>query len=280
MAIMSLIGVFALFIPLDGLIGNSDTLPRKIIETIFLLFALYVVTHIVVFSIFRIIGKISRKILVAPLNNGKKMFILFGDILNSKVISKKEISNIVIPFNRCFDTRIDNSLISDKSLHGHVVKELINSGKYSEKSLHQEIAKSLSRPWRDQYVPEIVDKEIGYKKRYPVGAVALINGIHSERYLFLGLSKFNQETAEMTRREYVDAIEHLAERIADISQGYPVYMPLIGNGLSRIGINDKLALKTILNMIDLNRQNICSDIYIVINPKLKESLFSIIENYE
>lgn len=72
MAIMSLIGVFALFIPLDGLIGNSDTLPRKIIETIFLLFALYVVTHIVVFSIFRIIGKISRKILVAPLNNGKK----------------------------------------------------------------------------------------------------------------------------------------------------------------------------------------------------------------
>lgn len=280
MTLLSLVGVVALFVPFDTLIGNSYALPCKIVAISIWLFVIYIITHIIVFGFFRVKAKFTRKVLITSLNKGKNLYVIFGDLLDNTITVQEETSNIVIPFNRCFDTRVDNSLISAKSLHGQIVNKLINSGKYSEETLHQKIEESLSRPWQDHYVPEIVDKKIGYNKRYPVGAVARVDGIHNERYLCFGLSKFNQETAETTKREYVEAVEHLTERIADLSQGYPVYMPLIGTGLSRTSADSKLALNIILIMIDLNRQNICSDIYIVVNPKLKESLFSMIENYE
>ena len=264
------IGCLATFTSLDFFSGDSYSIFEKIIYPLFLLLGIFFV--VVTFSFFQHKHNVENtdKITISSLGNRNKLNIIFGDIWEKSIINSESRTNIVISFNRCFDTKVDDALISLSYLHGELVKRLISSGKYDENTLNAAIESSLSRFKNEKATYELIqNKKSGYKKRYPVGTVADVTGVNNEHYFCLGLSKFNQLTAELDKKEYISAISSLVEQIIELSQGYPVYLPLIGTGRANIGIDNKMALDTIIHIILLYRATINCDINIVLKKELK-----------
>lgn len=211
---------------------------------------------------------------ITDLGANKKLRAIVGNIFDKKIIESNERNNIVISFNRCFDTQVDDSLISKKSLHGQLINRLIASKKYTKESLDEAIRYSLEKSSLDENLrPEEIKKRFGKNFRYPLGAVAEIPGINNELYFCLGLSKFDQETAIPTEEEYVVAIMRLIEYIKKRSQEYPVYIPIIGTGLSHLGISEERAFNLLTSLLSLSKNEIICDVYIVLRKEHKELLF-------
>ncbi len=268
--LFSYIGCLATFAPLDFFSGDSYSIFEKIIYPLLLLLGIFFAVVTVSFFYHKYKVENSNEKTISTLGNRNKLTIIFGDIWDDSITKSDSRTNIVISFNRCFDTKVDDSLISLSYLHGELVKKLINAGKYDENTLHDAIESSLSRYRNEKGAYEVIqNKKSGYKKRYPAGAVADVLGVNNEHYFCLGLSKFNQLTAELDKKEYISAITSLVEQIIELSQGYPVYLPLIGTGRSNIGIDNKMALETIIHIILLYRATINCDINIVLKKELK-----------
>lgn len=267
--LFTFIGILSLFISFNGIFDFIPCLFVKIIVILVALAVVYAMMHGIAFYVNREKQKRIKEVPISKLGSDKKLYIKFGDLLGEEITSSEQRTNIVIPFNRCFDIEVDDSLISRNSLHGKIVNRLIESEKYDKASLQEAISSALRRVSSHGYVPEIADKQIGNSVRYPAGAVACIPGIRNEYYFCLGLSKFNQEKAEPTKSEYITALDGLVKRIVDLSQGYPVFIPLIGTGLSGIGVDNKLALEILIHTIKLRKDEIKSDIFIVLRENLK-----------
>lgn len=268
--VFAVVGIVGLFVPLDNVFFVEVEIFYKILYVSLCLIIIYCIVYVGVNLLYFFIQLFCNKLEISELGNGKKLHILFGDILGDEITNKAERTNIVIPFNRFFDIKVDDSLISRKSLHGMLVEKLLSSDKYDEKLLGQTIRKALQRSSNHNYQKALVtNKDFGNKYIYPVGAVACLPGIHNEFYLCFGLSKFNQENAVTTQTEYIHALNHLVVRISELSQSYPVYIPLIGTGLSRLGLSYELALNILIQIIELHKSKITCDVYIVLKPELK-----------
>lgn len=268
-SVFSLFGIVALFVPLNVFFSEGVNFIVLLFVILGLLF-LYLVIHTIAFFLHKWSLGRKNEFFISQLGNGAKLHILFGNILGDELT--KERTNIVISFNRCFDTQVDDYLIRRNSLHGQLVEKLIQSGKYTEKTLQKAIAKSLNKPSNLTYQYEEIDKSIGRRKRYELGAVAEIEGVNKEHYFCLGLSEFNQNKAEINIRGYIVVLDKLIERIIDLSQNYPVYIPLIGAGMSSLGISDELVLATLIHTILLHKSRLYCNVYIVVKPDLKYSL--------
>lgn len=60
----------------------------------------------------------KRRIEVVELNNGHHIYVQYGDVFSEdEVLKSQERRSIVIPVNRCFDTLVDNDLVSSSTLH-------------------------------------------------------------------------------------------------------------------------------------------------------------------
>ena len=266
------IGILSLFISFEWIFSGITCWFLKLVCIVFSLIFVYALLHYISFHFHNKQQKDIKLLPVLKLGSDKKLFILFGDLLGKDIAEQENRVNIVIPFNRCFDIEVDDVLISRNSLHGKLVEKLLDSEKYDKTSLRETITASLRRISNQNYVPEIVDKQIGEKLRYPIGAIASIPGVRNEYYFCFGLSKFNQDKAETTRSEYVNALDRLIKRIIDLSQGYSVYIPLIGTGLSGTGVNNELALEILINTIKLYEKQINCNIFIVLKEELKPLL--------
>lgn len=263
------IGILSLFIPFDWIFSDITCWFYKLVCILFSLMVVYAFLHCISFYFYVRKQKNTVMLPIFKLGADKKLYILFGDLLGKDIAEQESRVNIVIPFNRCFDIEVDDVLISRNSLHGKLVEKLLDSKKYDKTSLRETIIESLRRISNKSYVPEIVDKQIGGNLRYPEGSIACIPGVLKEYYFCFGLSKFNQDKAEPTKGEYIIALDRLIKRIIDLSQGYSVYIPLIGTGLSGIGVNNELALEILIHTIKLYEKQINCNIFIVLKEDLK-----------
>ena len=62
--------------------------------------------------------------MVLDADNGHHVYVEYGDLLAES--DKERI--IVITANRCFDTIVDNDLISSASIHGMAVQKICSDG--------------------------------------------------------------------------------------------------------------------------------------------------------
>lgn len=204
---------------------------------------------------------------VVKSNSNHKVFVQYGDMYSSDVIEKDYSGrrNLVVAVNRCFDTIVDNNLVSDRTQHGRVMKALYASGLYTEESLNEAIQHSLAVrnvPYDDL---TIAQKARGNTYRYESGAVAEIDGGNNVCYFFLGLSKFDRDFAASTsKEEYTLAIQRLIEFCYSRSQGYPVVLPLLGSDMARTGISHNDILSYLVNAFRVNRDKITNDFHIVV----------------
>lgn len=218
---------------------------------------------------------LSKKEIVFTSNSGHSVYVHFGDIYSTEIIDKnyRERRNLVIPVNRCFDTLVDNDLISSKTLHGNLMQKLYNSKLFTQEQLDKKIKESLLAQKLKYETLSKEEKPKGNLNRYEVGSIAEVKENENLVYFFLGLSKFNEKLcASTTINEYVIAIQKLVEFCNERSQGYPVVMPILGSGLSRTNIEIQNTIKYIIDVLRINRNIINCDFHIVIKEDEKNKL--------
>lgn len=217
----------------------------------------------------------SKKETVFTSNSGNSVYVHFGDIYSTKIIGKNysERRNLVIPVNRCFDTLVDNNLISSKTIHGNLMQNLYKSNVFTREELDKKIKESLLAQQLKYETLNKEEKPKGNLNRYEVGSIAEVKENENLVYFFLGLSKFNEKLcASTTINEYVAAIQKLVEFCNERSQGYPVVMPILGSGLSRTNIEIQNTVKYIIDVLRINRNIINCDFHIVIKENEKNKL--------
>lgn len=206
-------------------------------------------------------------------NSGAHVYVKYGDFLAFDVVGEKPISRVnkVVAVNRCFDTIVDDNIISRQSLHGQVMQSLYDKGMYDSSSLADDIQRQLERVKAEHcFAPEKVD---GNRERYECGAVAEIKVSDALTYFFLGLCTLDEANKPTTEKEeFVVAINRMIEYANARSQGYPVVLPIIGTGLARTNIHPADALQYIVSAFKINKEIINCDYYIIVSEKMKDSV--------
>lgn len=264
----AVLGFIGMLVPLDEVLPESISIWTKILISCSLL----IISWLICFTIVAVVLSHKERFKVLSANSGHALYLQYGDIFDSGAALKlNERRNIVIPVNRCFDTVVDNRLISEQTIHGSAFKRLYESGKYSEETLSQTIQKMLNGIAYENISTN--EKPEGNIKRFPVGTVVTLAGCEDEYYLLWALSTFDRNLkAHTSMQEYALAVQKLIEACNTESEGFPVIIPLVGTGLSRTKKDQHDILSYLVSMFKINRAEINSDIHIVIREDMKDEI--------
>lgn len=267
-SLYAVLGFIGMLVPLDDVLPECLSIWTKILISCSLLIGSWLLCFIIV----AIVLSRRKRFKVLSENSGHTLYLQYGDIFDrGETLTPNERRNIVIPVNRCFDTIVDNQLISEQTLHGIAFKRLYESGKYSEETLNQTIQNMLNGITYEDISTD--EKPRGNLKRFPVGTVVTLAGYEGEHYLLWALSTFdNRLKAHTSMQEYVLAVQRLVEACNTESEGFPVVIPLVGTGLSRTKKAQRDVLSYLVSMFKVNRSEINSDIHIVIREDMKNEI--------
>lgn len=259
----------SLFNPLDCVFDATTTFGCKML---FGLITLLVVTLLAV-VVAAIVVLCSNRNTVFTTKTNRKVIVQYGDMYSPDVIEKgyQGRRNVVVSVNRCFDTIVDDNVVSCSTQHGRVMKELYQSKMYDEVTLNKVLQQSLNGNQYEEL--KSADKPEGNLKRYPCGTVAELRISNELTYFFLGLSTYdNHLTASTTKEEYILAFQKLIEFCNARSQGYPVVLHLMGTGLSRANISHEEALNYMISALRINMDIINCDFHIVVWKGMKDKV--------
>lgn len=268
--IFSIIGLGGTFISMSDVLPQTLNIGVRFLISIGILAFIWVSAFIIAALIFN--GQKWVEVFEVP--NNCHVYVQYGDVFSSEEVSTpQERRNIVIPVNRCFDTKIDDDLVSSRTLHGIAFNKIYSDGKYDQVSLNRAIQADLKKKGAECENITIADKRAGNLQRYSVGNVAELTVSPDCTYFFFALSKFNYDLkAETSNDEYVLGMMRLIEYFNDRSQGYPIVMPLIGAGLSRADKNERDILEFMVKLLKMNKNLIKSDVHIVVRNSGRESI--------
>lgn len=269
-SLYTFLGFISMFISLSEIIPNKWTLINKILVSFLVLLLVWLICFIV--NAIRVVTKKQVKVLEA--NNGKCVYVQYGDLFDKEEISDNDKQRIiVIPVNRCFDTIVDNEVVSDRTLHGITFKKLYDEKKYNQNSLNKKLQEDLTkRQHKKPIFLNYKEKPKGNVERFGVGDVAELDD-GDIKYFFLALSTFDKNlTAHTSKEDYVVAMQRLIEYCNARSQGLPILLPMIGAGLSRTKNSERDSLEYMLKLLKINKDFIIGDIHIVIRKNGKETV--------
>lgn len=213
-------------------------------------------------QIFVEVLKRNNKLCSAPITIFSKgetsINVITDDLLKiaftDKYIPRKKI--IVIPVNTSFDTKVtdpDNLVqcVSPLTLHGKWIKKMEEKG-YSESDINDLIQESL----RVKYIDET--------KPFPIGTIAILKNNNTYFYLF-AISIFDENAVAHSDLElFQNALDSLISFYNKNGQGYPIYIPLMGTGRSRLHLSNKESYELIKNKFINKINDILGNINIVI----------------
>lgn len=268
--LFAVIGFIGTFAPWEQLQNTELSIQHRLVISLIILIMTWMFFLFV--SVFNFL--LRRRLKLFEVSNGYSVYVQYGDIFSAReVVNPQERRNVVIPVNRCFDTIINNDLISEKTLHGITMKKLYSENRFTEESLNAEIQKSLSLQSINSVEISRQEKREGNLKRYNVGSVAEIKESEICTYFFLGLSTFDKDLhAHTSNDEYVVALMRLIEFCNARSQKYPVVIPLIGAGASETRKSESDILQYFIKLIKMNKELINCDLHIVVRDSGKETI--------
>lgn len=180
---------------------------------------------------------IQRKTKVSFLFNPQ--FILTveqGDLFEKKGV-------IVIPVNEYFDTHVGDGIISPRTIHGKWIHKYF-SGKINE--LNDLISSGLAgRPFIQRPA-----RQNGKARQYELGTCINIP-IGESVYVLVALTHFdNDNHAFLDRKDYPIVFDRLISHLKHMRTEKPVFMPLMGTGLSRLRRTPQRILNFLVDAID------------------------------
>lgn len=268
--VFALLGLASTFVSLSDILDSNLSFWGRFLISVSILASVWIVAFICC----AIYLRCKRRIEVFEVNSGHHVYVQYGDIFSEdEVLEPDKRRNIVIPVNRCFDTLIDDDLISSRSLHGIAMRKIYGYGVYDRKSLNDQIQVSLSQQKNRTESLDSQEKRKGNLWRYPVGCVSEIQVTPQCTFFFLGLTTLDKDLkASVTDVDYVISLIKLLEFCNTRSQGFPVVIPLIGGGLSRTAKSERDILEYIVKLIKLNKNLVNCDIHIVVRENGKGSI--------
>jgi hypothetical protein len=159
--------------------------------------------------------------------------VIFGDLFTQDGIR-------AIAVNEFFDSKLGKP-VSDKSIHGLFIQKCFGGHPETfDKQVDEELRNIKS---------EKVDRVEGKSQRYPIGTTALLT-VNQDRYLAFVFAKTDPKTCKASSDVTMMwvSLHELWQRVRIESGGYPVNLPLVGSGLSGIG----LPTRTLLDLIILS----------------------------
>ena len=263
-AIYAVAGFLCVFASFEGLFANDATFWDKLFVSAGVLAGTYLLCVVVL--IIKVLLQNKKKVIEG--HNGKCVYLLYGDLFDPKIV-KGEKRYIGFAVNRCFDTIVDNNLISATSVHGIAFERLYSQNMHTPQSLNEAIQRSIKGTPSYKVVAQS-DKPAGNLKRYEVGAYANLPIDDKLNYILLGLTWFNNNlNAKASKQDYVLAIQKMIEAFDLEAQGYPVLIPIVGTGRSRTDLTENEALEYMIEAFKLNQTRITSDIFIVVYESAK-----------
>lgn len=263
-------GVITLFTPSDNLIDSGLAWGIRLLFAVLIVMAVFIVIYIIGV----IIALNTKRITILNAGNDHHVYVQYGDALSPDILGDSALSqrrNILIPVNRCFDTIVDDDLISNNSLHGQAMKRMYAAGEYTEDTLNVKIQQKLANKAFTSVNRS--DKPKGNLKRYEEGTVAEIESSSECVFFFLGLPSFDQRLHPyISDVEYGIALVKALQYCIDRNQGYPVVIPLIGAGRAQTHKDERDILEFIVKLIQLNKLSINCDIHIVVRESAKDSI--------
>ena len=263
---MTVLCFMALFVPMTGLIPEEWHIVCKVLIGCVAFFILFVLLAFA--SAVRVL--FTNKVCVLT-KAGHHVYVQYGDVFSPEVVGKgySDKRKIVINVNRCFDTIVDDHLVSHNSLHGQLFQRFYDEGKFDEESLNKTIQDSLAgKPY--QLLTTAV-KPKGNLRRYEAGTVAELKDDDQVSYYLLGISTFDENlNAQTIMPDFVNSVQRLIEFCNQRAQGYPVVLPLLGSGLSRTGLELSEILHYLVSAFAINKDIINCDFHIVVWDKQKD----------
>lgn len=184
---MTILCFIALFVPMADLFSEECPIVCKVLVGCLAFFVL--------FGLLALVSAVSVLFTnkVCVINRASHhVYVQYGDIFSSDMIEKGYTGKrkIVIDVNKCFDTVVDDHLVSQTTLHGQLFQRLYDEKKFDKKSLDKAIQDSLvGNPF--QLLTKAVKPE-GNLKRYDAGTVAELKVDDSVSYYLLGMSTFDE----------------------------------------------------------------------------------------
>jgi Domain of unknown function (DUF6430) len=186
-------------------------------------------------------------------HSNTKITIFFGDIFNQS-------GYLAVPVNEYFDSELGLP-VSPNSLHGIVINKFFGG---HPAAFDQLVASDLSK-----CPSEVVVRTGGKPNRYVIGTTANIK-TNSHRFLLFALCVTDITTfkASASLPELVRALEGLCAKARVVLGGEKLVVPLIGSGLSGVGLPANQLLQLILLVLvnETKKNQITMEIDVVIHP--------------
>lgn len=279
------LGVFSLLVTFGGTflswdifsLGKKDVVDNGIAVYIFRLLIIGLVfLFVAIVSTVYVCSRKSNKIWK---RGSGEIIIEYGNIFRLQDdISSPHI--IVIPVNDAFDTIVDDDptknkapLVSRHTNHGKWIKHMQEQG-WEISYIDEKIEKSLVQlnGVESREIPK-ESKGRGKLKSYPIGTVAFITCKKNTYSFLLVLSEFDENNnAKSFPENVVKAISGMIDYYDKHGQGYDLYVPLMGAGMSRANLSKQESLEIMKSTILANSWRIHGKVHIVIYEKEKDEL--------
>ena len=170
----------------------------------------------------------------------------------------------MIPFNRYFDTKVNDRIIASNSLNGKFISKYYDN---SISVLDKEIDRQLNG------IPSNLEPRFeGKKSKYPPGTIVSV-AVKEQKYVLLGLTEFDSNNnASCQLSDYVKAILELMNYLNVNSQGVDVSIPLIGSGLSRMNIASEDLLQLLVALIKVDKHDCPKHVIICLKNETLDSI--------
>lgn len=200
-----------------------------------------------------------RQISIKVNTSDTTLNIYYGDIFKQKGYT-------AISANEFFDSELGEP-VSENSLHGMVIKQYFGGHPES-------FDKAISTDIKD--IPfEVVQRDRGNTRKYLIGTTAFIKA-NERKFLLFALSHTNIQTfkASSNLSTMIKAMHGLFERARNCTGGEKLNIPLIGSGISGVGLPGTQLLQLIVLAIidETKKQQICKEIDLVIHESRFEEI--------
>lgn len=188
--------------------------------------------------------------------------IKFGDIFNSNEI-------IVIPVNEYFDGKLGDH-VSMNSIHGQFINNILDGDSENFLDLTSIALRNVQAKEKNVIRPS------GQCDRYEIGTVVPIDIKNHPRYLLVVLShtKLRSLKAFATVHDLWICLAGVWKGVREYSNGQPVGIPLIGSGLSGIGLPPANLISILLTsfLYHTKERKIADRVTLVLPRRLKKSI--------
>ncbi|MGI6122676.1 MAG: macro domain-containing protein [Acetivibrionales bacterium] len=175
---------------------------------------------------------------------------------------------VLISMNTHFDTLVNNSVVSETSVHGKWIGWMKEHGIESDE-LNCRIKLAALK---QKLIPIRTDQKEGNIEAYQRGTIIDFE-YENTRFFLLALSEFDDNlNAQTNKDQVIDIVKKICDYYDKYGCGQPMFTPLIGTELSRTNMTEHESLMIMKSMFQLYSEKIHNVLNIVIYKKQRSKI--------